>query len=61
MLKFKILLSICLLGSHVLFAQTKVSGNVFDQKTNEAIIGATIVNLKTGSGTVTDIDGRVII
>ena len=57
MLKFKILLSICLLGSHVLFAQTKVSGNVFDQKTNEAIIGATIVNLKTGSGTVTDIDG----
>ncbi|MBK8055404.1 MAG: TonB-dependent receptor [Saprospiraceae bacterium] len=57
MLKFKILFSIWLLGSHVLFSQTKVSGNVFDQKTNEAIIGATIVNLKTGSGTVTDIDG----
>lgn len=39
------------------YAQTTVKGSVFDRKTNEPIIGATILEKSTGNGVSTKVDG----
>jgi iron complex outermembrane recepter protein len=45
-------------GTTFTFAQRKISGNVIDASTKEAIIGATVVVKGTSAGTVTDADGN---
>ena len=52
-------LSLCLFAAVSLFAQTqKVTGMVIDAKTQEPLIGVTILELGTTNGIVTDIDGN---
>ncbi len=46
------------LGSTVTQAQSKLKGTVFDEKTKEPIIGATIVEKSSTNGTNTDINGE---
>ena len=51
-------LSLALMISGQLFAQTHLTGTVIDGSQNEPLIGATIVVPGTSSGTVTDLDGK---
>jgi len=53
---FTLLLS--LLGTTVLLAQNVITGQVRDKRTNETLIGASVVIKGTTIGTTTDIDGR---
>lgn len=46
-----------LLCPPAMFSQTILKGNVFDEKTKEPIIGATIVEKSTTNGVVTDTNG----
>jgi len=39
-------------------AQTRLTGRVFDQTSQEAIIGATVLEKSTGNGTITDPEGQ---
>lgn len=57
------LLCVCLLLSSFLSAfavvdNGKVTGKVTDQKTGEALIGVTVIVQGTGTGAVTDVEGR---
>lgn len=54
--KIKFLFILLLLGTGVVHAQTRVTGEVVDEN-NEPVIGASIQIKGTGQGTVTDIDG----
>lgn len=47
-----------LLTSLCTSAQTRLRGRIFDQTSQEAIIGATILERSTGQGTVTDPEGQ---
>ena len=51
-----LLVFIFLFGGN-LFSQS-LSGTITDQKTGEAMIGATVVIKGTGNGTTTDLDGK---
>ena len=42
-------------------AQTKISGTVIDAATNEAIIGANILETGTSNGVITNLDGEFTI
>jgi len=62
-MKFNTLRSISLalllmLGSVVAFAQIAVQGTVVEQATGEPIIGASILEIGTTNGTITDFDGN---
>ena len=46
------------LGSLVAFAQTTASGTVVDAANGEPIIGASILEMGTTNGTITDFDGN---
>ncbi len=39
-------------------SHAQISGTVLDDKTNEPLVGAAVLNLTTNNGTVTDIDGK---
>jgi CarboxypepD_reg-like domain/TonB-dependent Receptor Plug Domain len=58
----KLLLTFTLLLSGIwLMAQTTLSGEVFDQETNDVVIGANVKIMKGATlvkGTVTDLDGK---
>jgi len=51
------LLIILIFCSISVFAQTKISGKVYDLESNEPLIGATILVQNTNQGTISDIDG----
>ena len=53
----KLLLSVLLLSVGVAMAQTRITGNVTDEK-GEPVIGASILVKGTDQGTVTDLDGN---
>jgi len=54
-----ILLLYCLIGmSAIAIGQQTIQGEVLDKKTNEPIIGATILIKGTNDGTITEVDGR---
>ena len=55
--KMKLLLSVLLLSVGVAMAQTRITGNVTDEK-GEPVIGASILVKGTDQGTVTDLDGN---
>ena len=53
------LLLVALIVSGTLFAQNiKVEGVVFDKKTGDALIGATVMQKGTSNGTTTNLDGK---
>ncbi|MEO6130685.1 MAG: TonB-dependent receptor, partial [Saprospiraceae bacterium] len=48
-----------LIGSYgLVYAQTTIRGEVFDQETGEPVIGANVVMAGTQTGTLTDFDGQ---
>jgi len=47
-----------LIISSAAFCQGQISGTVYDQITNEPLIGATVLNIANSKGTITDIDGK---
>ena len=47
-----------LLSTMVAFAQTTASGTVIDAANGEPIIGASILEIGTTNGTITDFDGN---
>ncbi|MCD8043647.1 MAG: carboxypeptidase-like regulatory domain-containing protein [Tannerellaceae bacterium] len=47
--------AILLLSTAKTVAQTKITGQVLDQYTQEAVIGATVLQKDTYNGTVTDL------
>lgn len=49
------------LGSVAAFAQITVQGTVIDQANGEPIIGASILEMGTTNGTITDFDGNFTI
>lgn len=54
-------LSLCLVvffSSAAFAADGKVAGKIIDKKTNEALIGVTVIVEGTGKGAVTDVEGR---
>ncbi len=51
------LVALCYLLSSSAFAQTTVNGRIVDQDNREPLIGASILVVGTGTGTVTDYDG----
>ncbi len=57
-MKNKIFTLILFLGNFAVIAQKNISGKVYDAKTNEAIIGASILVKNSTTGTVSDIDGN---
>ena len=62
----KILLSLFVLSSFVLFqqtilAQTGVKGVIMDSQTGETLIGATVVLQGTNTGTATDTEGKFLL
>ena len=61
-MKKNVLILILLLFGGSLFAQTfTVQGTVTDAKTNEALVGVSVVEKGTTNGVVTDIDGRFLL
>ncbi len=58
MILYKVLLVFLTMLPLQAFAQTKVTGTVFDERNGEPVIGATVKIKGSGSGTVTDIDGN---
>lgn len=50
-----------LLLSHFAVYAGKITGRILDEKTSEAIIGATVVVKAAGTGAVTDVDGNFAI
>lgn len=56
-LRLNSILLFCILSIHG-YSQFTVSGVVTDAKDGSAIIGANIIEVGTGNGTITDIDGR---
>ena len=58
-MKKNVLILILILFGSRLFAQTfTVQGTVTDAKTNEALVGVSVVEKGTTNGVVTDIDGH---
>ena len=57
-MKKKLLTLFLLMSMIAAFAQKNISGIVSDSKTNEPIIGASIIVKNTTTGTVSDIDGK---
>ena len=53
-----IILPLLLLTSWASFAQHTVSGTVVDNSTGETLIGATVVDTRSGKGTTTNVNGR---
>lgn len=47
--------------SATLYSQTTLKGYVFDEKTKDPIVGATVVEKSTNNGTSTDINGEFIL
>ena len=61
-MKKNVLILILILFGSRLFAQTfTVQGKVTDAKTNEALVGVSVVEKGTTNGVVTDIDGRFLL
>lgn len=60
MKKLNFILTLWLLGTAIMLAQTAVtiSGTVYDKSTNETLIGVSLRVDGTTTGTITDIDGR---
>ncbi len=60
MRKYLVLLILFLFVDATTFAQQmkRISGLVTDQNTGEALIGASVVEIGTSNGTITDIDGK---
>jgi len=56
--KFKLILFLLLIGSQVVFAQTKNITGIVRDDTNEPLPGVTVVVLGTTIGTITDVDGN---
>ena len=55
-------LSMCLLMAFSLYAETlKVSGSVLDAKTQETLIGVSVLEIGTTNGIITDLDGNFTI
>ncbi len=52
------LVLVCWLTTNILSAQTTISGVVYDQELNEALLGATIKVQGTNVGTVTNFEGQ---
>ena len=50
------LFAMCVLANH-LFAQSGLSGDVFDNGTGEALVGASVVVIGTNTGVTTDMSG----
>ncbi|MCQ2203889.1 MAG: TonB-dependent receptor [Bacteroidales bacterium] len=55
-LKRALILIISIIATQSIFAQTVISGTVFDQN-GEAVIGATVYNRARGEGAATDVNG----
>ncbi len=53
-----LLMSLLLFVGVVAFAQTSISGNVIDVANGEPIIGASVLEVGTTNGTITDFDGN---
>ena len=47
-----------LLSPTLLWAQHTVSGTITDQSTGETLIGATVLDTRSGKGTITNSNGR---
>ena len=56
MRKVYLLFMACILASH-LFAQSGITGNVFDSGTGEALVGASVVIIGSNTGVITDLSG----
>ncbi|MEO8148896.1 MAG: TonB-dependent receptor [Bacteroidia bacterium] len=58
--RIQVLLVLCMLAANAIYAQVKisVSGNVTDEKTNEQLVGASIVVKDKLIGTTADINGH---
>ncbi len=61
--KFILLITIQLILSNILSAGTtgKISGRVYDSKTNEPLIGINVVLVGTTMGASTDVDGNYFV
>lgn len=57
-LRSGLLLLALLVASQAAFAQQTVSGSITDAETGEPLIGASVIAVGTGTGTVADIDGN---
>src|SRR5688500_14117717 len=57
-MRFIFILLVGLVLTTQAFALGKIAGKVADEKTGDAIIGATVMVQGTGKGTATDVDGR---
>ena len=59
--KIKLLgLLFCLMASAA-FSQTRITGQVTDPTTGEAMIGASVLEKGTTNGVITDIDGNFVL
>lgn len=56
--KFYLFSIVCLLGTFSVMAQQTISGRVLDAQSQEALIGATVLEKGTSNGIVTDLDGN---
>ena len=52
-----LLCTVLLFVSTMMYAQTEITGNIYDE-TGEGVIGATVKEVGTSNGTVTDLDGN---
>ena len=52
-----IIFLLCAMSSNI-YAQKIITGTILDSDTNEPLIGATVINPITKTGTVTDFDGQ---
>lgn len=60
-LRLSFLLGVIFFCSHGLIAQNMIEGTITDEKSNEPLIGASVVVQGTSIGTVTDFDGNFAI
>ena len=54
----RLLFLVAVFTSHLIFAQTTVSGTITDQESGESLIGASVLAVGTSTGTVSDFDGQ---
>jgi len=53
-----VILSVCLFVGHAVMAQVSVSGTVIDGANDEPVIGASVLEIGTTNGSITDFDGN---
>ena len=58
---FFVLFGFLLISSFTLQAQVKIEGQVIDERTNEPMVGATVIIKATSEGVVTDVNGKFVL